>query len=186
MSAKWTVVVGAAVVAGCAGAGFALADAPGPSLPPAKREILERSMHPPADVGRPARKGRGAHEPAFAVPPPPHHAREIGSPAQLGGVPVPAPTSSFEVTNMWMDRRGSTYLNVYAGSLPSEAERGALLVTRVNTVTAADLAGSGLFEAPKGIGPLRLTGVDGEGVSFEYPGGSGTFDLAAGRFSLGG
>jgi hypothetical protein len=29
-----------------------------------------------------------------------------------------------------------------------------------------------------------LTGV-GDVVSFDYPGGSGTFDLAAGRFSLG-
>jgi hypothetical protein len=184
--AKRAFVAGVPVVAGLVAAAFALADAPGPTLPAPKRGILERSMHPPAGGGgQPARKGRGAHEPPFAVPREPAHAGGIGTPAVLGGVPVPAPAAAFEVTNMSIDRRGTTYLNVYAGSLPPDHDRGALLVTRVNAVTGADLPGAGLFAAPAAVGPLRLSRVDAEVASFSYSGGTGTFDLATGQFTLG-
>jgi hypothetical protein len=172
-------VAAAAVLVG-AGSVFALGrDAAAP--PPEKQAILDRSQ--PHGNAPAAPKGRGTHQPPFSEPPAPPHAGEVGTPAELGGIPVPAPPSQFTVTNMWQDKRGAVYLSIYAGSTPSDPQQGVLMVSRMNAVTGEDLAGSGFFAAPGKDGPLTLTRVRGNIVTFTSAAGSGTFNLVSDDFS---
>jgi hypothetical protein len=156
----------------------------GPNVPPEKQAVLAKALGPPAHPGPPAAKGRGVHAPPAAPPTPPAHAGQVGTPAELGGVPVPFSAATFQVTNMWMDLRGQVEIHVYAGSVPSDPQQGALVVTRTNAVTGEDLPGAGQFTTSSKVGALTLTSVRGNTVSFTYAGGSGTFNLVSGDFSM--
>jgi hypothetical protein len=176
--------IGVAALAVAATAAAIVVQSSGVTPPPEKQAVLDRSLGPPANPGPAAAKGRGTHEPPPTPVEPPAHAGEIGTPESLGGVPVPFSSATFDVTNMWMNLRGQIDIHIYAGDLPSDPKRGALVVTLTNAVTGDDLPGSGQFETPKVVGPIQLTGVRGNTVTYSYSGGTGTFDLMTHRFSM--
>jgi hypothetical protein len=176
--------IGAAAVALAASATAIAMQSSAAGPPPEKQAVLDRSLGPTANPGPAAPKGRGAHQPPPTPVQPPAHAGEIGTPESLGGVPVPFSAAAFHVTNMWMDLRGQTDIHIYAGDLPSNPRQGAVVVTLTNAVTGQDLPGSGQFETPDGTGPIQLTRVQGNTVTFSYGGGTGTFDLVTHRFSM--
>jgi hypothetical protein len=186
-SRRRTLLVAAAVTVAISAVTAAAALALGhgqPNVPAAKLQVLLHATQPPANPGTPAAKGVGAHAPLASTPPPPAHAGEIGTPGELGGVPVPFSSATFTVTNMWMDLRGNVDIHIYAGSLPSEASQGGIVVTLDDAVTGASLPGAGQFLTPTKVGPLTLTKVSGDTISFSYPGGAGSFSLSSQRFSM--
>ena len=156
----------------------------GNTPPPAKQAILDRALKPPANPGPQAPKGPGLHAPPVAPPTPPAHAGEVGTPEQLGGVPVPFSPETFTVTTMWMDLRGQVEIHIYAGVEPSDLQQGALVVTRTNAVTGSDLPGAGEFPTPRKVGALTLTRVVGDTAYFTYSGRSGTFNIVSDRYSM--
>jgi hypothetical protein len=177
------VLAGAGVAA--VGAGVAVATKQDGDTPPAaKQAILAKALTPPAHPGPQAPKGPSLHAPPVTPPTPPAHAGEVGTPEDLGGVPVPFSTEEFDVTTMWMDLRGQVEIHIYAGDLPSDPDQGALDVTRTNAVTSEDLPGAGEFPTPQKVGALTLTSVVGNTAYFTYPGGAGTFNLVSDRYSM--
>jgi hypothetical protein len=180
------VLAALAIVVGTASASTLNSRSVGVSgLPPVKAAGLAAEQPPPVSKqASQAPKGPNVHRPARTPPVAPEHAGEIGTPTSLGGVPVPFSIDQFTLTNMWKDLRGTTDYSIYAGSLPANPEQGALMVSRVDTDTGDSVDGSGTFVLPFKSGPITLTAVAGDLVSFRYQGGVGTFDLTSGSFAL--
>jgi hypothetical protein len=111
----------------------------------------------------------------------------LGTQASLGGKPVPGflnPTL-FHLTNMWLVKRNGVYIDVYAGAPVAAPRRGVLVVEWTDPrVGLPDDRRSGEFAVGKDTGPLSLTGVCGNLLSFRYRRGVGVFDLATRRFRL--
>lgn len=180
------VFVVAALVGAVSAGAVSLAKSQGPpQLPPDKAKAEAAVGPPPASQQGPqAPKGRGLHKPAYQPPQPPGRAGEIGTQSSLGGVPVPFSSAQFTLTNMWQDLRGTTYYSVYAGSVPSNPDVGALDISLVDGDTGEPETGSGTFDAPGATGALSLTAVHGDIVSFSFSGGTGTFDLRSDTFKI--
>lgn len=153
-----------------------------PAVPPAKQAVLDR-IHPPANPGPPVSKGPNAKAVPRTTIRPPEHAGIVGTPDQLGGVPVPFPADVFHVTNMWLDLQAGVFISIYAGSLGSDPDQGAIVVERINGETGRDLPGSGLFPTPTKAGPVTLTVIRGSVVYFTNRVGNGTFNLVTDAYS---
>jgi hypothetical protein len=136
----------------------------------------------PATTTVPARAG------AKIVPPPPgvKHVGggELGTQTSLGGVPVPFSPELFRLVNLWGAKRSGIYIEVYAGAPGNRPARGGLIVNWTNPKTGQPSKHSGLYLAPRGVGPLTLEDVRGDRVYFAFVGGGGTFDLGTRRFAV--
>jgi hypothetical protein len=112
----------------------------------------------------------------------------IGHPGEVrsrvvDGFPVPFPALAYTITTAWMDVRGGFYVTIYAGSYGSDDTQGVLIVDQSDGCSDVR-SSSGVFLTPQGVGPLTMTAVNGEMVSFTDPGGGGTFNLATHEYSL--
>lgn len=135
-------ILAAATAASTASALGAFPNVGGNPVPAVKQAILNRTLRPPAHPGPQAPKGVGRHQPAASAPPPPEHADVIGTPDQLGGVPLPFPPGLFRDTNMWLDLHTGIYMSVYAGTLGNDPHQGRSSSTAVTRKQAKN------FRAP--------------------------------------
>jgi hypothetical protein len=99
-------------------------------------------------------------------------------------IQFPGPASLFTPTSLWTDMRGNDQLHIYGGSAGDDATQGELYVWVVDMSTGNDVPGYGMFPAPEKTGPLTLTSVLGNAVSFSYSGGQGTLDLGTKHMTL--
>ena len=184
-------VIGLAVlvmVGAGAAAGIALsASSPGLSpanLPAAKQAVLDRTW-PPPNAAPPAPRDPSAVPAAPAQQPPPDAGQiELASKTALE---VPAATDVLTPSSGWADVRDGNLIEIFAGSSAQDPTGGAIFVADTNQQTGLPISPSGLYKAPSGIGPLTLTAVNGQTVSFVTQGGiHGTFDLGTKAFTTGG
>jgi hypothetical protein len=108
----------------------------------------------------------------------------LGTQGSLGGVPIPESPEIFRITSIWHAARHGIDVDVHAGSLVQQPNRGVLNVTWTNPTVWEPLQGSGTFLAPAATGPLVLTCIARNTVAFAFRGGRGTFDLKTRRFHL--
>lgn len=116
------------------------------------------------------------------LPPPAHHG-QVGSEQLYAGVPLPFPPSVLTVTNLYLDLRGHTYLGLYAGATPGQPQQGAIVVSADDAVGGNPAYRPGTFLAPQPDGPLTLTQVHGDQVTYRTRHHTGTFDLATHRYT---
>jgi hypothetical protein len=171
--------VTAGVMAGIAGSSS------GRTLPPAKQAVFDASASPAANAPPPAPKDPSAI-PAAAAPTPPPDAGVIELASQTGGFQVPTASETFTPTSAWSDVRGDTLLEVFGGMNGQGTSTGAIFVAATDNGTGLQGSPSGLYVAPSGTGPITLTAVNGNIVSFNTSsGGSGSFNLATQTFTIG-
>jgi hypothetical protein len=138
-----------------------------------KQAVIEHQFAAPPNAAPPAPK-----RPRFVPPldpPRPHIPLK-----RVATTEVQAPVSRavFVATSEWIDVTGALQLVVYGGA---HAGSGAIYVWISNLETGLDVAGTSMFVS-RAAGPLTLTGVSGDTVSFDGPEGNGTFDLATHEF----
>jgi hypothetical protein len=127
--------------------------------------------------------------PGGDIVPPPQTVRHVGDGVlgtqhSLGGVSVPLNPTDFRLTNFWTGHRTKYFVEVYAGNLVARPPRGALVVHWTNPNVGLPTKASGVYSAPRPVGPLTLANVRGNLVYFRYVGGAGRFNLASRRFAL--
>jgi hypothetical protein len=110
------------------------------------------------------------------------HAGEVRSRAQ-DGFPVPFSAMTYDITTLYQDMRNNMELQVWAGSFTDDGTQGVIIVSMSNQCIGQQGPG-GEFLTPSKVGPVTLTRVVGNTVSFSYPSGAGTFDLSTHQFSL--
>lgn len=81
------------------------------------------------------------------------------------------------------DTRNNKHLVVYPGSETADATQGAVSVLDFNGCNGEDRP-TGEFPMTTKMGPLTLTGVEGDIVSFAYQSGRGTFNLDSYQFAM--
>ena len=164
------------VIAFCLDAGAIAAPSRRPPVNPAKRAILDHQFALPPGAAPPAPKN-----PAY-VPPydPPRPQIELAHVTSTD-VQVPLSPALFAPTTQWIDVVDGVQIAVYGGSAAHEGGAAAIYVWLTDLNAGSNLAGTGLFVA-KGPGPLRLTGVSGQVVSFSCPNRTGRFDLLSREF----
>jgi hypothetical protein len=108
----------------------------------------------------------------------------LGTQGSLGGVPIPESPEVFRITSIWHAFRDGIDVDVHAGSLVQRPNRGILNVTWTNPNVGQPQPRSGTFIAPGATGPLVLSCVSRNIVSFAFRGGRGTFHLMTRRFDL--
>lgn len=96
---------------------------------------------------------------------PPEHRRVIGTPAELGGQPIPFSPATTTITNMYLDlvNGDTTMLSVYAGVQLAQPGQGVLIVA--TSSPAVPTSTLDVYPLPKAGGPARLTGLTGQLVS---------------------
>ncbi|MBV9282942.1 MAG: hypothetical protein JOZ41_22955 [Chloroflexi bacterium] len=110
------------------------------------------------------------------------HAGEVRSRAQ-DGFPVPFSPMVYDINTLWQDVRDDMELQIWAGALGDDRTQGVIAVAEGNGCTGRQ-GPHGEFRTPSKVGPLTLTGVVGNAVSFSYPGGAGSLDLSTRQFAL--
>lgn len=148
-------------------------------ISPSKEAVLSHQFSRPATAVRPAAKDPG-YRPKADFP---------KSPGNLGTIRTtdlqpPVSPALFTPTTEWMDWRGQIQIEVFGGSTATDRTEGAIFVWAVNLTTDLGASGTGMYLAPVKTGALVLTKVNGDVVSFSYPGGTGTFDLGSHKFTL--
>lgn len=181
---RWLVVLSVFGMAGItAGLAFSSSGS-GPTLPPAKQAILNANPWPPAGAAPPAPKDPSAIPPAPAPSPPPDAGQILL--ASKTPLQVPIPAGLFNDTSGWSSLRGSTLLEVFAGADGQDPTVGEIFVAASNQGSGLQVDPSGLYKDSAVAGPLTLTAVSGNTVSFEAQGGAqGTFDLGTKTFTNG-
>ena len=178
----WLVGLSAFVIAGIT-AGLAFSSS-GTTLPPAKQAILDANALPPAGAAPPAPKDPSSILPAPAPSPPPAAGQILL--ASKAPLQVPIPAGLFNDTSAWSSLRGSSLLEVFAGSDVQDPTMGEIFVSASNQGNGLQVDPSGLYKDPAVAGPLTLTAVSGDTVSFKGQGGAqGTFDLGTKTFTNG-
>lgn len=130
--------------------------------------------------GKPA----GAPLPSITIVPkqpltPPSFGGQILTPDQLGGIQMPFDVRSFIATTYWEDLRGSRYIGLVAGSVPTDPMQGVLKVVIAEPDSAAPVPTSTDYPAPSRAGALRLTSVVGNTATvISTSGQTYLFDLA--------
>ena len=179
---RW--VAASAVLAVCAGLatmlGAATAHAGGTTAatPPDKSSYT-------SDAPDPARPGATrSPQPTPGTPRlvPPEHANQIITPIEAGGIPMPFPARTYDVSTLYLGTRGtSDYLSLYAGSLLSDPSTGVLVVWWSN-IEGRSVPPNGRVTLP-GVGELTLTSVSGSTVTLvDASGRPHVFALDAGGF----
>jgi hypothetical protein len=97
---------------------------------------------------------------------------------------APVSRALFAPTTQWVDVANGVQIAVYGGSAPAAAGAAAIYVWISDLNAGRDLAGTGMFVATALAGPLLLTGVAGDIVTFTCPDGIGIFDLASHEFRI--
>jgi hypothetical protein len=141
---------------------------------PEKQAVIEHQFAVPANAAPPAPKNP-RHVPPRDPPQPHVQLRQVTSEE----VQAPVSPAIFTPTSQWMDVVGGIQIAVYGGS---HAGAGAIFVWISNLETGLDDSDTGMFVS-RTPGPLTLTGVSGNIVSFEGPSGKGTFDLVTHLFT---
>jgi hypothetical protein len=104
--------------------------------------------------------------------------------AQSGGVPEPFSAGTITVSNLWRDLVGSEYVSVYAGSLPSNDQQGALFVEDANASGGAPTYASGLRLTPTAAGPVTIESIALPMIELRSSTGAVlAFDLASNAFT---
>jgi hypothetical protein len=182
----------AATVAAVAGSAATAAiatsssDAPPFPLPTAQKAAAWNNDHqlvPVPDAAPPAAK-HPEQAPPVDPPAPPAHNGEVVDAAPDSGLPVPVSPAQFTPTTAWIAQRATLFVHVYAGSVADDRSQGELVVWSVEALTGRDVVARVPFPTPQKLGPLTLTNVDGDIVSFSSPKGAGTFNLITHTFVL--
>ncbi len=92
--------------------------------------------------------------------------------------------SLFNPTTQWTHGDGDLLTFVLAGSDSSDSSRGGIQV--IASQAQNTLPETGVYYPKDNLGPLTLTDVQGDIVSFSYNGGQGTFDMSTNTFGTGG
>lgn len=182
---RWLVVSSVLVVAGItAGLAFSSSGPAGPTLPAAKQAILDANALPPAGAAPPAPKNPSAIPPASAPTPPPDAGQILL--ASKTPLQVPIAAGLFNDTSGWSSLRGNTLLEVFAGADAQDPTMGEIYVVASDQGNGLQVDPTGLYKDPAVAGPLTLTAVSGDTVSFQGQGGAhGTFDLGTKAFTNG-
>lgn len=143
-----------------------------------QRMNADRAAHP-----TPTHHPFAAAPSAQATLPPPAHHGQIGTEQLYAGVPLPFPPSVLTVTNLYLDLRGHTYLGLYAGATPGKPQQGAIVVSADDALGGNPAYQPGTFPAPQPDGPLTLTQIHGNQVTYRTQHHTGTFDLATHRYT---
>jgi len=151
----------------------------GNRMDPRKQAIMNQGLTPGPGTWRP----KPVHPAVMPCPTltRPVDARQVINPNQYG-YPVAVPSSVFQVTTLWRDTRNNRHLVVYAGSETADATQGVVIVLDFNGCNGDDRP-TGEFPMPSKMGPLTLTAVQGDIVSFAYQSGRGTFNLDSHQFT---
>ncbi len=151
----------------------------GNRMDPRKQAIMNRALTPDPGTWRP----KPVHPAAMPCPAltRPADAGQVINPDQYD-YPVAVSGSVFHVTTLWRDTRNNRHLVIYAGSETADATQGVVIVLDFNGCNGDDRR-TGEFPMPTKMGPLTLTGVQGDIVSFAYQSGRGTFILDSHQFT---
>lgn len=181
---KWSVLSLIAALAALLSVGsLRAASAGSPGQHPvssAKEAVLSHQFSRPSNAVMPAAKIPG-YRPAPDFPKPPVNLGTI----RTADLQPPVSHTLFTPSTEWMDRRGQIQIQVYGGASASDPAEGAIFVWAVDLTTDLAAPGTGTYLAPAKTGPLVLTRVSGDVVSFSYGGGIGTFDLGSHKFTIG-
>lgn len=155
------------------------ADNNGNHMDPRKQAIMAQALTPAPGPFRP----KPLHPEVMPCPTVtrPVDAGQIVDP-NLHGYPV-ALASLYQVTTLWRDARNNRHLIIYAGFMRDDPTQGFIDVLDFNECTG-EYGAPGDFDTPTKVGALTLTEVQGDIVSFSYPGGHGTFNLGSHRFTM--
>lgn len=100
----------------------------------------------------------------------------------LAGQPLPVPANVLHPTNMARTRTGGLVTAVYAGSLTTQPQVGALFVLQDDFARGQQT--KHLYQTPQPVGALTILAVHGSVLSLTSPSGDGTFDLSTGAFQF--
>lgn len=134
-----------------------------------KQQMLSQQFAPAPPKSEPANYARQPSPPITSS----HEG--VSTPQALGGAPVPISAARAKITNLWMGQFGQNYVSVYAGSVTTDPQQGALWVATINPQTGESTQQE--FDTPQKLGALNITSVTGPTVAFTYPGGKASFDL---------
>jgi hypothetical protein len=151
--------------------------------PSAVKQAIAASW-PPANAAPPAPKVPSSIPAAPPRQAPPNAGQIVmqGNP----GFQVPISSEAFTATSLWADVRSNALLEIFGGTDGQDTSRGAIFVVVSANNSALQFDPSGLYPAPSGVGPITLTAVSGDTVTFKTSGGgTGTFDLATQTFRSG-
>jgi hypothetical protein len=100
----------------------------------------------------------------------------------LAGQPLPVPATVLHPTNMARTRNGDVVTAIYAGSLTTQPQVGALFVLQDDFARGQQT--KHLYQTPQPVGALTILAVNGSVLSLTSPSGAGTFDLSTGTFQF--
>ena len=108
---------------------------------------------------------------------------EIKKLNEMGGIPLPAGAARLSISNVYMGRAGNNYVDLYAGSLSTDNNTGALWVDVSDPAGNSPMYPGGRIELP-GSGPLSLQSVHGVNIVLtDATGTSHRYNLVTQRMS---
>lgn len=144
----------------------------------------------PADKAAREQKWKQQGEQARTGQPPPLPTRKPDPPRPTGilvGVPVPLDAHTYSIQNMWQERLGDTYVDVYAGALHDNPVQGVL----VEMTTPVDLlngqgnqTGPDQYLTPTPHGAVKVVSYTGSRLMLTAEDGTGfVFDTQTRQFA---
>lgn len=174
-----TLVGGCAVVVGFQVVGPAHATSTGT---PTKEEVVN-ATHPWDFPGNPASVAKvPAPRPSPAVPVAVPNDRQIVTPQQRGGVPLPMPANDFLVDNLYQETTSTAYITVIAGAKAADVNQPVVRILTNSPGTGATTSVD--IPLPGGTGKAHLVAIAGETVDVVDGQGSArrTLDVASAAF----